>query len=182
MKLPSDLIVALTSEEIADIRRVAHERPGFLPNLYNKTRRDLTRSQIETDRIGLTGEYAVAKLFGLSLDACGLRLKGLQLDGGHDMMLPDGKTVQIKAIEVHTNPNRPYWYSLEGTDPMEFTADVGIMAYVLHRTPGQVKIPGFITRERFITEHVLANLGTGLRAAVATCRFDPIELLLKGQP
>jgi hypothetical protein len=228
-KLPSNVIVDLTPDEIVEVDRVAQARPRFASSNHPsaQTRRDLTRSQLQTDRIGLMGAYAVAKLFGLGANTrarcarAGALLKGLKL--------PNGSTVQVKAKDVHTNPDRPYWFALDSVNPREFTADVGILAYVYRREPkndwhividgqqhgpfeckellrryaigeideesfvwrdgmeewatfgtiaefrGRVKIPGCITRDRFIAEHVLANLGTGPRAAVATCRFDPIE-------
>jgi hypothetical protein len=178
--LPSNVTVELTAEELAEIRRIV---PGLRERVVdagipNFTRRDHTRSQVQTDIVALTGEYAVAKLFGLGLDACGLMLNGVERDGGRDLILPDGTTAQVKAMEVHTNPHRPFWFALENIYPNEFTADVGIMAYLLCREPGKVKIPGYITRDRFQAEYVLADLGSGKRAAVATCQFDPIEPLL----
>lgn len=195
-KHPSNKIIELTDAELAECRRVANERAGWLSkNVYNKTRRDTSRSQVDTDYVGMVGEYGVAKLFGFGFDACGLMQKGLgrpddistsaaQIDGGRDMVLPNGLTAQIKSVEVHSNPNYSYWYSLDHEDPTdrtvanEFTADVGILALVLRFAPGRVKIPGYITRDRFLNEYWIGNLGSGPRAQVAGYWLDPIEQLM----
>ena len=187
--LPSNLIIELTAQERVDVAREAAALTARSAHIPNYSRYDMTRSQAETDLIGLTGEYAVAKLFGLGLDACGMCLKGIAMDGGHDITLPNGLAVQVKTIEVYKDANRPYWYTMETENPAEFTADIGIMAYVLKFDPGKIKIPGYVTRQKFQAEYVLARPAcpTGPRvdsktktkhAAMATCRFDPIEDLL----
>jgi hypothetical protein len=187
--LPSNLIVELTAQELADVVQAASELTARSVHIPNYSRYDMTRSQAQTDLVGLKGEYAVAKLFGLGLDACGIRLKGIAMDGGCDIVLPNGMTVQVKTVEVYKDADRPYWFLLETANPAEFTADIGILAYVLRFDPGKVKIPGYVTRQRFLAEHVLAlpRCPVGPRvasktktkhAAMATCRFDPIEQLL----
>lgn len=175
--LPSNVIVTFTPDEITRI----HAESAQLATVttVNWTRRDLRRTQAETNHVALIGEFAVAKLFGIPFDECGILLiNKRQLDDGIDLTLPDGTTAQIKAIHVHSNPDRGFWFPLEGPNSDEFTADVGIMVYVLDLASGRSKIPGYVTRERFVAEHVLASQGTGKRAAMATSQFNPIEQLL----
>ena len=174
------MIVELSAEERRRIDEAVDQIQARVRDagIINHTRRDPEMSQRQTDCTGLTGEYAVAKTFGLGIEACGILLKGTCMDGGHDIALPAGITVQVKTVAVHTNPNRPYWFALEDTNLDKFTADVGVLALWLIKDPSKVVLTGYVTRERFHKEYQLTDLGTGKRAAMASCLFNPIEELI----
>lgn len=161
-------IAAIDHEVVAMIDRTAH--------IANYSRRNETRSQAETNRIALKGEYAVAKAFGLPMEACGMLYTGIRMDGGLDLTLPGGVTAQVKTVEVKSNPDHPFWFALESVDPVEFKADVGVMALVLGLRP-RVRLSGYVTRDRFVSEHVVVSLGTGRRACMKSSLFDPVTQL-----
>jgi len=178
------LLIEFSSDECAALETILAETCRRVEDkgIINRTRRDLSRTQQQTDRVGLYGEFAVAKAFGLGLDACGLLLKGVRLDGGVDLVLPGGATAQVKTVAVHTNPNRSFWFALETTNLDEFSADVGIMVFWLLKTPHLAKIAGYVTRERFRAEHQIEDLGTGPRAVMGSGRFDQIQKLIVSGP
>src|SRR6516225_1792717 len=124
-------------------------------------------TQAEADYIAMKGEYAVAKLFGLPLEACDMtQLHVTKPNYDHDLILPDGRTAQIKAIKQRTfTTSYPFLFALETTDPNDIKADLGLLALLLPNKY-QVRVPGWFTREQFVVWHEIKDLGTGKRAVL----------------
>jgi hypothetical protein len=109
----------------------------------------------EMHLIGMLGEYAVAKHFGVSVDS------NVSLSGDDkitDLMI-DGHRVQVKT----RLPQKPPLY-LFFNDKSLFKADRSVCACL--RGPATVQILGWIDRARFLLEAQELNFGYGKRYGV----------------
>jgi hypothetical protein len=136
------------------------------------TRFDLSRSQAETDLIGLFGEFAVSIVTGHGLESCGLLLKGVRLDGGRDH---DHVSVQVKTMEVRrpTPQNlESFWWVLDTVKREDFTATYGVLCYMLPTC--EVVVYGYCTQLSFLLRHEYHNLGFGLRVGIRAHNLKPM--------
>jgi hypothetical protein len=161
------MLVQFTSSDLASVVSNAAAVTGRSIHIPNRT---YGRHQTEIDSLALRGEFAVAKLFGLPIDACPVMAKGIDMGGKSGMQLPGGRTVKIKAAERGLGVTKPYWFILPNV------TDLGILTYV--RPDDQVEIAGYCTHADWITHNSEVNFGYGPFVGIRADAMRPITELL----
>ena len=174
------MIVYFSKEEVGLISRwVDMEQENVAHRRANRTRRDLSRKQEDTDWIGLAGEFAVAKSLCLPIESCSITQNGLSVDDGHDIKLPIA-TIQVKTIEVRNVSaigRYDFRFTMEGSYRSEFKSDYGILSF-LHPCRTVVQLGGYITRGEFLAMNDTVDLGTGVRACCPVSKMHDAEKLI----
>ena len=165
------ITVVLTDEELEEIERIAEDRCARKEASGEcKSKKILaSRSDVDTVAMGLKGEFAVAKHYGVEVDTD----FHVGPDRGWDVRLPQG-TVEVKT----TIEGKGRAFALRTSNPRHLTAKFGILA-LLRRDGRTVILAGAISRERFIQIAQTMNFNNhGPRAAVPRWRMFPVETLL----
>lgn len=163
------VFIQLTSSEMAMTfalarRRGKNKRENGVPSKIKSTSRD----DETIDRVGMRAEVAVANYLGVSPDW--KLLAGS--DGGHDLSLPDGRTVQVKCRDP-INSGRDF--ALMSDNPADFNTDLGVLVYET-RNDDWFEIIGTITRARFLELAKPVTFGAlGRRAIVTPEQMDPVS-------
>jgi len=168
-----EIFVRFSPQELDDLDWAARKATMRSAHIPNPTRRDLSKTQAEADWIGLASEWSVASMFGLSIRNCGTYLKGMEMDGGRDLALPCGRSVQVKGIQLRTNTNHPMWFALENTTP-RLGADFGVLV-LIRKDRESARIVGYTTRLHFIARGRVLDLGTGARFGIRADRMLPMN-------
>lgn len=162
--------VTLTPSEMHLSKRaaVARQRNKDESRAANN-RKASDRDDTETHLVGLRAEIAVANLMNAAPDTS--LVPGS--DGGVDLVLRDGRTVQVKCRRPH--PTQPRHFALLSTDLSEFRANIGVLVYETN-SPRTFEIVGWITRERFAEIAVPMQFGPlGMRLAVPREKMEPFR-------
>jgi hypothetical protein len=147
------IIVNPTAEEKTSLFKLAMQRcmPKRAKGIKQKFH--APQGQIQSDYIGLLGEFAAAAylrcLFDTSIHFTG--------DGGVDLQVGD-YTVQVKSTFYKKGRLLYMPYA-------RFNADYDVLAIVNHST-GEVKLVGWCTRDTVMRNRKLKDLGHGKRYVV----------------
>jgi hypothetical protein len=134
---------------LAERRNVVKETHGV------RNQRHHHKSDFETHLIGIMGEYAVAKHFGIKVD----NTVSLSGDDKVTDLTISGRRVQVKARLPQRPPLYLYFNSLT-----LFRADRAVCACVV--SPATVQICGWMDREDFVAKCQKLNFGYGDRYGV----------------
>lgn len=179
------VVVTFTEDELKHLEAVAKEVSGRRgdrrpnPSYVEGRSKWGGYTQEEADFIAMKGEYAVAKIFGLPLEACDMtQLHITEPNYDYDLILPDGRTAQVKSIKQRkAGTNYPFLFTLESEDASEFVSDIGFLS-LIQPDRMQVRVAGWITREQFETRYTVKDLGTGKRAVMPLDQMLAIPDLL----
>lgn len=173
------MIVAFTPNESTILKEAARVITERCIGIENRSQMDQSKTQAELDEIGLLGEYALAKVLGLPLEACGMMLKGIKMDDGYDIRLNNGKTVQVKAVQQKvSNTSHPFKFALDCDNANNFKADYGVLSLV-QPDKWSVKLAGYVDRKDFIERHEILDLGSGPRAGMYSYNLRLISQFLQ---
>lgn len=138
-----------------------------------------TGEDYERKYIGLLGELAVARAFGLTIDATSIASeRPYESDRGVDLTLPSGLTVQVKTTRLKSSNSRSMHLILHSADDSDFRSDIAALVCLLpDRETAQ--IVGWVSRERFADQYIVKNMGSGDRAVLRGDNLEPVELLLR---
>lgn len=164
------MIVPLVDGEYYQLYQWARARLNAKRPNARSRRFSYRKSDLQIHLEGVTGEYVVSKSLCLPYDP-------RPLPGGDkgqpDLVLPSGRTVQIKYRE-----KKGWDFALNGVNPEDFKADLGVLVY-----PDDLgaEVVGWITREDFERgariENYLGKPG-GERLACGPDAFRQYEELL----
>lgn len=165
--------VNLSADEMAMIHSLAEARnnPKMEAGVPNY-RIDQKHSDLELHLLGIKGEYAVSKFLGVSMDLT-ISLGGD--DGRQDLVLPDGRTAQIKCRR-----RRGWAYPLLSTNLDEFNTDVGILVWPdAQGDPRVVEIAGWTTKPEFELLSRVQDFGHGPRLVIEQRDMRNVHELMK---
>lgn len=148
-------VVTLGAHEVQYCALLAERRNVVKEVHCVRNQRHHGKTDFETHLIGVMGEYAVAKHFGIKVDAT-VSLSG---DDKVSDLVIDGFRVQIKA----RTPQRPPLYLYFNSINL-FCADRAVCVCV--SSPATVELLGWIGKQRFADEARPINFGYGTRYAV----------------
>jgi hypothetical protein len=134
---------------LAERRNVVKDPHGV------RNQRHHGRSDFETHLIGVLGEYAAAKHFGVKVDAA-VSLSG---DDKVSDLIIDGMRVQVKT----RLPQRPPLYLYFNALAL-FRADRAVCACVT--SPATVELVGWMGKDEFTKQAEPVDFGYGVRYAV----------------
>lgn len=117
--------------------------------------------------IQVRSEYAVAEMLGVEMQA-GAWLHG---DGGvHDLVAPDGRTVQVKFSKHRTGR-----FALPHYEPA-LRADLGVLVVTAGPAePHAVIVVGYVTRDRFTALARRVELQQGAQLVVDQADLEPVQ-------
>jgi hypothetical protein len=163
------VFIRLTSSEMSMTFALARKRgQNKRDNGVQSKIKSTSRDDETIDRVGMRAEVAVANYLGVSPDW--KLLAGS--DGGQDLRLPDGRTVQVKCRDpIGSGPD----FALMSDDPADFNTDLGVLVYET-RNDDWFEIIGTITRARFLELAKPVPFGAlGRRAIVTPEQMDPVS-------
>lgn len=154
------ITISLGAHEVQYCALLA-ERRNVVKDPYGvRNQRHHGKTDFETHLIGMMGEYAVARHFGIKVDST---VSPAGDDKVTDLTI-GGSTVQVKT----RLPQRPPLY-LYFNSPGLFRADCAICACVT--SPATVELVGWIQKDTFVREAKELNFGYGSRYGVPEDRL-----------
>jgi len=134
-------IVTLDRWDLAEVERIARGRNDRKVEAGVRSNKvDAAKGELGAHLMGVRGEYAVGKLFGLPLDEdC-----WLHGDNGVDL------EVAGYTFSVRTRGMNGWDYALMGTDTSEFNTDFGVLVWAPDRNPRSVTVAGWTTKGHFM--------------------------------
>ena len=128
------------------------------------------KSDLELHYDGICAERTVAEYLGIPYDP------EILLGGDdYDLVLPDGRTVEVKFRD-HPKGD----FALMSDRLEDFKADIGVLVCAVYPEIGDNAIlhcVGWITREEFAERCERVNYGYGDRLAVKQCDLHPMDTL-----
>jgi len=165
--------VKFSDEELLKLFRLARQRNDPKQRKWKSQGWNRNKSALAGHYDGIMAEMAVAKLLGVEINE-EIYEGG---DDGSDLVLPDGRTIQVKH-----RGQRDWDYALNSADLDDFITDIGVLC---QPTPeyddDAVDVVGYITKEQFAERAFRTNFlkkPNGWRLAVQQKDMEPIEALL----
>jgi len=167
---PSALIYTFTQDELDLVDRLAHLRNDRKEELGIPSKKfDPSKSEWEAHYQGILGELGAARVLGFHTIDLEERLAG---DGGVDLVLPCGLTV-----EVRYRTQREWDFALNGDSLEFFKADVAVLVWP-GVEPDTVELVGWTTRVHFARKANIKNFGHGDRLVLRYPSLMPMKSLL----
>jgi hypothetical protein len=161
-------IVDLTDKDLCDAENVALLRSTPKEKFdTNNVWAQNSPPSFERHLLGVSCELAVAKLFDIDIDRDindGDKNKG-------DLILPDGKTIQVKGrLKIG-------WDYAVRTDKEDFKSDFGVLCWPIPMRD-QIIVRGWISKDEFAEKSIIKNYSYGDRKVVESKHFHPIKDLI----
>lgn len=163
--------VILTEDElISGLRHVHRVRENKKQYEVTDRKFDKNNSSYSVNLLGRLGEVACGRILGLPLDET-ITPSG---DGGHDLVTPLGKNIQVKTSTLD---------KLIFNAADLFVSDMAVLVQFfgdkqLPHVDGEFILKGWIDRETFLDKHYNHDYGYGIRLVMDADQLRPIEELV----